>query len=130
MDNDTPINNRFSGIAFVSCYVDDLEKAIDFYVNLLGFSKAFDMGENAVFLSVTEDLGLYLQGKCDLVSVGPNSVRSTFTFQVKSAGKLFELLKSAGVETVESSPMKMDDTNYWFQFRDPAGNFLEVLGQE
>ena len=54
--------------------------------------------------------------------------RPSFVLGVGSARALFDKLRQAEVPIVQSEPMNMGNEQYWFQFSDPAGNILEVLG--
>ena len=51
-----------TALAFVSAYVDDFNKAYEFYTNLLGLTKKYDMGDEACFFGIGEHHGLYLEG--------------------------------------------------------------------
>lgn len=119
-----------TGIQFVSAYVDDFEKAYDFYANLLGLKKAYDMGDHACFFELGPDQGLYLQGENKINRSEPITAHASFTFGVPSAIALFDKLKKADVQTVEEQPIKMGEGLYWFRFYDTAGNLLEALGGE
>ena len=49
---------------------------------------------------------------------------------VKSVQALFEKLKSYNIETIQDKPLDVGNDEFWFQFRDPAGNILEAVGAE
>jgi len=121
-------NTALTGIELVTCYVDDYQKAYEFYNGLLGLVKQFDMGENACYFRLGESSGLYLEGGNDPVSVGTDNVRASFMVGVGSAHAFFTKLQTAGVPIVQEKPMNMGNDQYWFQFSDPAGNILEALG--
>lgn len=117
-----------TGVAFVSSYVDDFPTAYRFYNEVLGLEKEFDMGASACFFKLGASSGLYLQGSGAPAPVNEKSIRSSFTLKVASASALYARLQEAGVRFVQNEPMDMGGDNYWFQFHDPAGNILEVLG--
>jgi predicted enzyme related to lactoylglutathione lyase len=119
---------RPKGLAFVSAYVDDFDKAFTFYSGVLGLEKQYDMGPKACFFKLGKDWGLYLEGGSTLRATDPKSSRASFTLSVDSAGAFFQRLKEAGVETIQAEPMDMGQGDYWFQFRDSSGNILEALG--
>lgn len=121
-------NTTLMGIELVTCYVDDYQKAYDFYNGLLGLEKQYDMGEQACYFKLGESSGLYLEGGNAPASAGAGKVRASFVFGVGSAGAFFNKLKEAGVPTVQEKPMNMGNDQFWFQFSDPAGNLLEALG--
>lgn len=124
LDNATAI----TGIPFVSVYVGDYAEAFTFYHEVLGLEKQMDMGEKACFFRLGADLGLYLEGGNDPVEVKRDSTRSTFTLGVESASAMYDKLKAAGARMIHVAPMDMGEGGFWFQFCDPSGNILEILG--
>jgi predicted enzyme related to lactoylglutathione lyase len=124
----TTDNMTLTGIEFVACYVDDFAKGYEFYHSVLGLEKLYDMGENACYFKLGESSGLYIEGGNQPVESGTKKVRASFVLGVGSAGALFAKLRAAGVPVVQAEPMNMGNDQYWFQFSDPAGNILEVLG--
>ncbi|MCE2503250.1 MAG: VOC family protein [Chlorobi bacterium] len=119
-----------TGLAFVSAYVDDFDKAYDFYTNLLGLEKKYNMGDQACFFGIGDEHGLYLQGGHEVRQTDVSTVRSTFTLTVASTSEFFAKLKDAGVTIIDTAPVKVGEGHYWFQFYDPAGNVLEAFGAE
>ena len=120
--------HRVKGLAFASVYVDDYERAYEFYAGVLGLEKEYDMGSAACFFKLPDNTGLYLQGKNKTASYAEDTVRAGFVFSVESAATTYERLKAAGVRFIHNEPRHMGGDNYWFQFYDPAGNILEALG--
>ena len=116
------------GIAFVSVYVDDFETSYKFYNEVLRLEKEYDMGKLACFFKLGADSGLYLQGGNKKNTIDDKTMRTAFTLNVTSANAMFEKLKEAGVKFVQNAPMDMGQENFWFQFYDPSGNILEILG--
>ena len=119
-----------TGVAFASVYTTDFAAAFAFYHDVLGLAKRYDMGEQACFFALGDNSGLYLQGGCKPAAVNDTTQRCAFTLGVDSAGTWHAKLKKAGARMVQSMPMDMGGGDYWFQFYDPAGNLLEVLGGE
>jgi predicted enzyme related to lactoylglutathione lyase len=120
--------HKVKGLAFASVYVDDFELAYQFYEKVLGLEKEYDMGSAACFFKLPDNTGLYLQGKNKPASYVGDTMRAAFVFSVESASATHERLKAAGVRFIQAEPMDMGGEQYWFQFYDPAGNILEVLG--
>jgi len=120
--------HKVKGLAFASVYVDDFERAYEFYNGVLGLEKEYDMGSAACFFKLPDNTGLYLQGKNKTATYGADTMRTAFVFSVESAAATCERLKSAGVKFIQAEPLNMGGEQYWFQFYDPAGNILEVLG--
>ncbi len=120
--------HKVKGLAFASVYVDDFQRASEFYAGVLGLEKEYDMGSAACFFKLPDNTGLYLQGKNKTASYGEDTMRAGFVLSVESAAATHERLKSAGVRFIHKEPRHMGGEQYWFQFYDPAGNILEVLG--
>lgn len=121
-------NTIIKGVAFVSAYVEDFETSYKFYNEVLGLEKEYDMGKLACFFKLGNDSGLYLQGCNNKIIYEANTMRTAFVLSVTSAFAMFEKLKGAGVKFIQNEPMDMGQGSYWFQFFDPAGNILEILG--
>lgn len=121
---------KISRIAFVAVYVDDYQVAFKFYHEVLGLEKSFDMGDQACFFKLGRDWGLYLEGGNKRVEFDTKTVRPAFILAVESAGAMYEKLKAAGVKLVQDAPVDMGQNDFWFQFFDPTGNILEILGGE
>jgi uncharacterized glyoxalase superfamily protein PhnB len=117
-------------VLYVSVFVEDQAKALDFYTNALGFEKRADnpTPDGPRFLAVAlkgQDLLLVLwpgtpgQGQ-------PFQGRSTaaYTLETKDCRRTFETLKSRGVK------FDTDVLEYpWGQvavFQDPDGNRLQI----
>ena len=120
--------HRVKGLAFASVYVDDFERAYEFYEKVLGLEKEYYMGSAACFFKLPDNTGLYLQGKNKTACYAEDTMRAAFVFSVESAGATYERLKAAGVRFIQNEPRHMGGEQYWFQFYDPAGNILEALG--
>ncbi len=123
-------DHKVKGIAFASVYVDDYEAACRFYGEVLGLQKQYDMGAQACFFNLPDDTGLYLQGGNRMPEYSKDTGRAAFVLNVESARASHERLREAGVRFIHDEPMHMGGDNYWFQFCDPAGNVLEILGPE
>lgn len=121
-------DTQIVGVAFVAVYVDDFETSYRFYHEVLGLGKEFDMGKHACFFKLGKDSGLYLQGGNKQNKLDKDTMRTAFVLSVPSAQAMFDKLKAAGVRFVQNAPMDMGQEDYWFQFFDPAGNILEILG--
>jgi predicted enzyme related to lactoylglutathione lyase len=119
---------QITGVPFVSAYVDDFATAFAFYSEVLGLEKQYDMGEHACFFKLGGDWGLYLEGDNTRQDVLRDTARATFTLGVQSAHAMFDKLTEAGVKIVHNEPMDMGQGDFWFQFYDPSGNILEILG--
>jgi len=120
--------HKVKGLAFASVYVDDFRRAFEFYAGTLGLEKEYDMGSEACFFKLPDNTGLYLQGRNKPASYDADTMRTAFVFTVESAAATYERLRAAGVRFIQNEPRHMGGEQYWFQFYDPSGNILEVLG--
>ena len=119
---------RISGVQFVAVYVDDFETNFVFYNKVLGLEKNYEMGVNACFFNIGQNFTLYLEGGNRRIELDKKTMRTSFVLQVESASALFEKLKKAGINLIQDAPLEMGKGEFWFQFYDPAGNILEILG--
>jgi predicted enzyme related to lactoylglutathione lyase len=117
-----------TGVALVAVYVDDFAKAFSFYRDILGLEQKFAMGSDAYYFNVGDRVGLYLEGGNAPAEVGEKTARSSFVLRVESVGAMFEKLAGACVRLVHKEPVNMGGDNFWFQFHDPCGNILEIVG--
>ncbi len=119
---------EIKGVAFISVYTDDFKKTFKFYSEVLGLKKQFDMGDMACFFAVPDDTGLYLQGGNTHVEFTPETMRTAFVLSVPSASAMWKKLEAEGIKFIHEEPIDMGAGDFWFQFYDPAGNILEILG--
>lgn len=118
---------KIKSINFASIYVEDYNQALSFYQKHFGYEVKSPMGDNASWGKAGE-AAIYLEGGNKPVAVTEKSIRVSVVFNVASASVFFDQLKSDGVRLIQSEPLNMGADDYWFQFRDPAGNILEILG--
>ena len=120
---------RVSGLKFLLIYVEDLDSSLAFYQEYLGFKKTAQFSPTEVYgeLGDTEMwLGAgYRRGDAD-----EGTTRTTAMIGVDSVGRLMQKLRRGGVPTIQDAPVEMQEGVYWLQFKDPAGNVLDVLGGE
>jgi predicted enzyme related to lactoylglutathione lyase len=125
----TPAPARIAGLTFVAAYVDDLERAISFYRDVLGLEKAFDMGPSACFMKINDEVGLYIEGGNEPLKVTPKTVRASFGLTAESVRAMFERVKASEATIVHANgPQDMGGGQAWFQCYDPAGNLIEIVG--
>ena len=117
-------------IVYVTVFVKDQDKALDFYTNVLGFEKRVDSpkpdGPRALSVGLEgQDLQLVLwpgtPGRGQ-----PYQGRSTaaFTIDTKDCRKTFEVLKSRGVKF--DTDVLENPRGYVAVFQDPDGNRLQL----
>lgn len=141
-----------SGIS-VGLVVEDLNKSLDFYQNVLGMVKT---GAFSVDAARAKELGLSNGDRFDvtvlklenneqaaewkLMSFGkkashpkqayvPDDTGMQYvTIYVKSMRPILERFKKYQVKTLGITPTKLDETRDFVLVQDPDGNFIELIG--
>ena len=106
--------------------VDDLDRSIAFYVDVLGFHVSFRWGDPPFYAGLTTDephpevdTHIHLNRSADSPGAGELYV------SVDDVDAYYDKVKAAGVEVavdIRDQPYGMRD----FSVRDPAGNFITV----
>ena len=137
----------------VGVVVQDLQKSLNFYLNVIGMVKT---GQFSVEGDRAKELGLSDGDRFDvtvlklensdnapewkLMSFGkkPTHPKQHFvpddtgiqyvTIFVKSMKPVLERIKKGGVKTLGITPTKLDETNDFVLVQDPDGNFIEIIG--
>jgi catechol 2,3-dioxygenase-like lactoylglutathione lyase family enzyme len=120
-------------VTYVTLFVRDQDKALDFYINTLGFEKRLENPAGRVrFVTVGlegQDLQIVLwpgtPGKAD-PKAGP--IPGTCIIDTSDLGADFERLKALGVEFIERKPVVYPDGGGYADFTDPDGNRLSLRG--
>jgi catechol 2,3-dioxygenase-like lactoylglutathione lyase family enzyme len=120
-------------VTYVTLFVRDQDKALDFYINTLGFEKRLENPAGRVrFVTVGlkgQDLQIVLwpgtPGKAD-PKAGP--IPGTCIIDTGDLGADFERLKAIGVEFIERKPVVYPDGGGYADFTDPDGNRLSLRG--
>jgi catechol 2,3-dioxygenase-like lactoylglutathione lyase family enzyme len=117
-------------MVYVTVFVKDQEKALDFYTNVLGFEKRVDSpkpdGPRALSVGLKgQDLQLVLWPGTPGQGL-PFHGRSTaaFTIETKDCRKAFEVLKARGVKF--DTEVLENQWGYVAVFQDPDGNRLQL----
>jgi predicted enzyme related to lactoylglutathione lyase len=111
-------------------FVQDQDKALDFYTNVLGFEKGIDNPTpgGPRFLTVAvkgQDLQLVLwPGTPGQGQPVYGRVSAAYTIEVSDCRKMFEALKLRGV-TFETEVLEYP-WGYVAVFQDPDGNWLQL----
>ena len=137
----------------VGVVVEDLDKALDFYMNVLGMVKRPGFSVNATFgkkSGLTDGLPidvsvLKLEDSDDaqewkVMTFGKkaNHPKQTYmsddtgiqysTIFVKSMEPFIERIKKHGVTMLGETPIMLDDVRQFVLIQDPDGNFFELIG--
>ena len=143
-----------SGIS-IGVVVEDLDKSLDFYLNVIGMVKT---GEFGVEAATAKELGLSNGNSFDvkvlkledsenapewkLMSFGKKATHPKqayvpddtgiqyITIFVKSMKPLLERINAHGVKILSKVPSMLNETNHFVLIQDPDGNFIELIGPQ
>ena len=120
-----------TGIGHVGFVVSDMERAIDFYQNKLGFQKVVEIsppGRQIVFLEICKGQTIELfSGGEDKIETSAKTIGYAHTcLIIEDIMKLIEEMKAKGVE-INGEPRLRDDGSGSFRIIDPDGNELEMM---
>ena len=137
----------------IGVVVEDLNKSLDFYLNVIGMVKTGEFGVDA---AKAKELGLSNGNSFDvkvlklensenapewkLMSFGKkaNHPKQNYvpddngmqyiTIFVKSMKPLLQRINQHGVKILCTSPSMLDETRQFVLVQDPDGNFIELIG--
>ena len=117
----------FMGVEHIGIKALDLEKAIQFYIKVLGFEFLYRIKPGNVELAFLELAGTVVE----LVEVVDgrhfeDGVVNHLAIRVSDIFKAIEYLKAQQVELTSSEPMALGEGRYNFFFRGPSGEKLEL----
>ncbi|ODV55997.1 VOC family protein [Lysinibacillus fusiformis] len=113
-------------VCVISIYVPDLNKAIDFYTNTLGFELNKQYGPNIASL-VHGELPIILEAKDNITSNQDNkNTGVVLGLRTEDIYETVKFLKDKEVEFIVDEPTSCPPGKY-ISFRDPFGNILEYL---
>ena len=120
-----------NAIGHVGFVVSDMERAIDFYQNKLGFQKVAEIsppGRQIVFLEICKGQTLELfSGGEDKIETSAKTIGYAHTcLIIEGMENLIAELKAKGVE-ISGEPRMREDGGGSFRILDPDGNQLEMM---
>jgi catechol 2,3-dioxygenase-like lactoylglutathione lyase family enzyme len=119
------------GIAAITLFVEDLDAAKRFYVDVFGLPIFFEDSDSAVFKFGETLINLLKVGNApELIEpapvAGPEAgARFQFTLEVEDVDAMCEKLASLGVELL-NGPMDRRWGRRTASFRDPGGHIWEI----
>jgi len=121
----------FKGIRALAIYVTDMDRAIKFYTETLGFEIPTKIHPNLCFLKFkNSNLHIYLEGGKKSSAIDVDTSRLSFFLEPeKTVSEVYATLKTKNVKLLQEAPELVQDDIACFQFQDPDGNILEVSGK-
>ncbi|TGE32883.1 VOC family protein [Desulfosporosinus sp. Sb-LF] len=122
-----PNKSFFIGIEHIGIKALDMEKAIHFYIEVLGFKFSHRIKPGEVELAFLELGGTVVE----LVEVidgqqYEDGVVNHLALKVSDIFKAYKHLRAHQVEMISSEPMTIGEGRYNFFFRGPSGEKLEL----
>ncbi|HRE58023.1 MAG TPA: VOC family protein [Candidatus Kapabacteria bacterium] len=118
------------GITIGSIYVDNYEKALHFYRDIIGMGNFSPMNDHSCYLSLNDAQGIYLIGGCTFLDRQLSHTGCTLALEVSSVQAMFMHLKEHQCEIIHNEPIAMNEVDYWFQAKDTSGNIIEFIGKQ
>ncbi|MCJ8345152.1 VOC family protein [bacterium] len=122
---------KVNDLKFSLIYAEDFEKTKSFYEKHFGFKESFEMNDTDLgpqTWGMTGEVGMWIGGGYKRSNQEECSTRSGVMFGVDSAFTLLEELNKDQVKILQEEPVEMQPGVFWFQFEDPSGNLIEILG--
>jgi catechol 2,3-dioxygenase-like lactoylglutathione lyase family enzyme len=124
-----------SEIKYTTLFVEDQERALDFYINTLGFEKREENRSGRVpFVTVGlagHDLQVALwPGTPGRAKEEPGPVPGACIIASTALRDDFERLRGLGVKFVQDDPVVYPGGTGYIDFLDPDGNRLSLRGPE
>jgi predicted enzyme related to lactoylglutathione lyase len=125
----TTATGQVSTISLVIIPSTDQDRAIDFYVNSLGFEKRTDVpfGNDYRWVEVYPPEGTTGIALAPPRPQDPTAVQTGITLTTSDIDATFANFKERGVDTDEEVSRMGDPVPPMFWFRDPDGNTLMVV---
>jgi catechol 2,3-dioxygenase-like lactoylglutathione lyase family enzyme len=121
---DTPL---VTGIQLIAVYVTDLDRAVAFYTDILGFTKGTDMPPGLILNS--DKAMIYLEPGRAPTDTEPNTTREvSAVFATQSVAAARKYLEEKQVRMIGEYQQFGDDFAF-FRFADPDGNAHEFGGK-
>ena len=116
-------------VCVISIYVPNLDKAIDFYTNALGFERNKQYGPGIVSL-VHGEIPIILEEKEDAAFAQEHKTTGVVLgLKTEDIYERLQYLKNNGVHLITEEPAECPPGKY-ISFRDPFGNIMEYLQYE
>jgi lactoylglutathione lyase len=130
------VNSLIKGIGHLALTVENMEKSLEFYCDILGFERAFEIRDNEnqpwieyIKVAPGQFIELFYGGLTkqqeERNQIGFNHI----CLEVKDINEVANHLKLKGL-TLDIEPTKGKDNNYQCWIKDPDGNRIEFMQLE
>ncbi len=116
-----------TSVCVIGIYVDDIEKAVEFYCEKLGFKEVQRYDNDCIVRLENEGPPVILE-KVDKPSSAkfPGHSQIVLGIETDDIDAKYQELKAKGVEFVQDEP-EVFVAGRFAAMRDPAGNYLELI---
>ncbi|MFW9803275.1 MAG: VOC family protein [Candidatus Thorarchaeota archaeon] len=115
-----------TSVCVIGVYVDDMEKALDFYCDKLGFKVRHKYDDCLIHLE-NEGPSLILETTENPANAQyPGTSQVALGIEVKDVEAAAKRLRGLGADVIHDSPQKFP-VGIFMAVRDPAGNLIELL---
>lgn|GEM_PF-965439 len=121
---------KVKSLEFLLIYAESLEDSLPFSTRYFGFEKQFEIAQDGSVYGSIGEVGIWIgPGHKKSEPEGADKIcRTKAMLGIESAQSLFVEFQKDGVPVLQEEPIEMQPGVFWFQFLDPSGNILEVLG--
>jgi len=121
------------GIGHTAYTVENMEKSLDFYCNVLGLKKQFELNRPGgepwiIYLKIKDGqfIELFYGGSVKNSWKSENIGYSHLCLEVEDIHEIAERIKSKGI-SLDTEPKQGSDLNWQCWVRDPDGNRIEFM---
>lgn len=126
-------NDLFTNVDHINICCRNLEESIKFYTEVLGFQVTGRKDDLKPVSQVTlvnvskNGVTVELAGGHDIAQLGKDGMTNHIGLRVTDIFAAHEHLKKHNVELLNPEPVKVKEYFYYFFFRGPSGEKLEVI---
>ena len=110
----------------IGVYVDDMDKALDFYCNKLGFTVKHKYDDCLVHLENDGPLLILETTEKPAKAKYPEMSQVALGIETKNVEETAKKLRELGADVIHDTPQKFP-VGVFVAVRDPAGNLIELL---
>jgi lactoylglutathione lyase len=117
---------KLTSVCVIGVYVDDMDKALEFYCNMLGFKVRHKYDDCLIHLE-NEGPSLILETTDKPANAKyPGTSQVALGIETKNVVETARKLRELGADVIHETPEKFP-VGVFMAVRDPAGNLIELL---